>query len=157
MPIKYDKSEKTGFSLDGAKEIDDLMQQLPMEFQAQILYKLTRQGANIVKKELEANAPESEKDHIRKSIQVRKDEDEVTAVKVGITSKKGFQVRFAEYGTQKRETDETKANRGAITNPEPFVRKSIESKIQEVIKTFNENFLKVVKKVVKKYKKTNKK
>ncbi|WP_017732715.1 HK97-gp10 family putative phage morphogenesis protein [Nafulsella turpanensis] len=145
--------KESGFELEGFREVDDMMKQLPMEFQAEILYKLNRKAANIVKKEMQANAPDSEGDHIRESIMIKRDPEDMTGVTVGVTSKKGWMVRFLEYGTKKRETRKG-ADRGAITQPDPFVRESIDNTIDEVIQMFNTNYLKLVKRVVKKYNKT---
>lgn len=105
----------------GAKEVEDLLDSLPLAVQGKILYAINRKTAGIAKDELIRNAPPGSE--IPDNIQIVKDKTNLTGVIVR-PSKKVFYARFLEYGTEVRQTKEG-ASRGDISEgKKPFIRKS---------------------------------
>lgn len=136
----------TVFDMAGAKEVEDLLDSLPLAVQGKILYAINRRAAKIAKDELQANAPSTE---IASKIQIVKDSTNLTGVLVR-PSKKVYYVRFLEYGTEVRQTKEG-ANRGDISEgKKPFIRKSYAVAgpkiISEVIPKYRELIVKQMQK-----------
>lgn len=145
--------EPIRFELNGAKEIDKILSQLPVKMQAKILASINREGAKIVQAEMKKNAPVGN-DVIHNNIKIKKDKENLTGVTVGVTSK-GFVARFIEYGTVLRTTKKG-FQRGAM-RPKPFIKRSIDNKIKEVISHITDNYAALVQKyLTKEVKKINK-
>lgn len=144
----------TKFAIEGAKEIAEILNKLPLQVQASVLKSVNREGAKIVLDEMKKSAPVGD-DRIFKSIKIRSDKENVTGVTVG-PGKKAFWARFIEYGTAKRSND-AGANRGSIS-PKPFIRPSIDRTIDKVIKHVAGNYAELVDKYLsKQVKRINKK
>lgn len=150
--------EMMSFNLQGAKEVEEILKDLPLAVQAKILRAINKQAANIVKKELQNRAPADGDDTVFNAIKVKNDKEDDTGVLVGINAKKGGYVqRFQEYGTKKREK-KSGADTGAISQPKPFVKSTMDDKVPEVIKFVSENYAELVEKQLKReVKKINKK
>jgi HK97 gp10 family phage protein len=125
-----------GFKMEiqGAKEIADILEKLPLKTEASILKSVNREAAKIVLEELRSNAPTSE---IRQNLVIRSDREDLTGILVR-PSRKIFYTRFMEYGTDVRVT-ESGASRGQI-KPTPFIRKSINNSIGKAVKYVTENY-----------------
>jgi HK97 gp10 family phage protein len=144
-----------------AKEINEMLKSLDRQFQAQIYYKFNRKVAGVVARRLKQNAPvQSSKSRHKKSLKdsvvvTKNKKGNASAVSVGF-KKKGYRVRFIEYGTSIRAT-KAGANRGYMT-AKPFVQRSHDEAIPEVNKMVGEDYAKHMQKILKsEVKKINKK
>lgn len=142
--------------MQGAKEIEEMLDKLPLAMQAKILKSINRRGAVIAKDELIRNAPPGSE--IPENIEIRADKTNLTGVIVR-PSKKVFYARFLEYGTEVR-TTEKGANRGNIpTGKRPFIRKSFAAAVPKIINYIAPNYqaliLKELEKNNKRVKKAN--
>lgn len=145
------------FSIEGIAQAKKILDMLPKVANDKIIYDINRAGANIVKKELQANAPDGDNDSkssdkIQANIVVQKNREHRNAVSIGF-AKKVFYVRFIEFGTKIRETlgrgrYKKGANRGAV-QAKPFIKQSHETAAPKVIDFFQTNFLKLVNKSLK--------
>lgn len=126
--------DKVAFDLNGLKEIDDLLKNLPLSVQAQLLRGINRKAAKIVQLQMKAGTTVE-----GINIKIKADKYNKSGVLVGVeNSDRGFLARFLEYGTQIRSTKDGE-NRGSI-QPNPFLKKAIDSKANEVINFLQTNY-----------------
>ena len=136
------------FNLDGAKEIDNILKKLPVQLQATLLRNINREAAKITQAEMIKNAPPGS--DIPDNIKIKNDTENKSGVLVAPTSKV-FWARFLEYGTKTRE------GRGSMS-PQPFIKKSIDNTIEQVVKFITGNYGELINKYLEReVKKVNRK
>ena len=122
------------YKIDGLKELEQAMKDLPVKMQASIYRALNRKAA---KKFIVDNLRNvlSYSNESEKGIEIVNDRYDPTAVYGGVTSS-SFWLRFADRGTAIRQTEKG-ANRGAIV-PKNQIQPEILGSTDEIIKFMNE-------------------
>jgi HK97 gp10 family phage protein len=147
-PNRNTGNDPTRFTLNGAKEVEEMLKKLPLEVQGEILRKINRRGAVIAKEEMQRQAPPGSQ--IPEHIQIVNDEKNMTGVIVR-PSKKVFYARYLEYGTEVRQTDKG-ADRGQIpAGKKPFIRKAIDIAVPKILKYITPQYSELVKRKIEKY------
>lgn len=127
------------------KEIQKVLKQLEklsLIDQGKVLSSINRKAIKPIVDEMKANAPNQE---IADDIKARKDKGDITGY-TGGPSTDSYVARFIEFGTKVRE------KRGKI-EPKPFIRPAIQKHVQQLInelpKTYADNWEKTIKKYLK--------
>jgi HK97 gp10 family phage protein len=142
--------------VDGLEELKKMLATLPDDVNAKIQADINRAGANIVKKELQAAAPEG--DSTKKSGQAIA--ENVIIKKNGKASfligfsKRVWYVKLLELGTKVRQTlgggkYKEGANRGKIDR-KPFIEQAHYHAAKKVTETISEKYLSIINRSIKK-------
>jgi len=132
--------------LQGFKELDKLLMELPEKLQRKAVRQATLAGANIIKEDAKRRAPRSVAGHeggkyphkpgnLRKSMRTYKKRDKggMITYQVG-PSKKGFYGKFVEFGHLLKRNKKTIGNVPAY----PFLRPAFDTNTDKVIETIKE-------------------
>lgn len=146
------------FEIEGLEEVKKMLRTLPQQVNDKIIYDINRQAANIVKKELEDSAPDSNtskksKNKIANSIVIAKQRGSKSGVNIGF-KKRVWYVTLMERGTKVRTLKgkgkyKKGTNRGKITR-KPFVSQAHQRAFPKAVQYFTDNFLKIVNRSIKK-------
>lgn len=148
----------TKITLTGKKELDILLKQLPKEITANdALGKAHLQAAKILVEKEKLTAPEGPTGNLVDSIGATrtsvKKQTRLGQVIVGPRRKgryKGFAGHLVEYGTKRRKTKKTKANRGVMPK-HPFAAPSFEATRTPMKEAIRVNLSKIVVKALIRY------
>jgi HK97 gp10 family phage protein len=135
--------------IDGLKELDDLLKDLPDRVARRQLVGALRAGAGSLQKEVIANAPDSPKIHkfgdLRENIKVRFIRaTQRNAVAVAVTTGRAFYAHWVEFGREavrvvkKKVLSDGKQFFGtevAAQPPRPFMRPAFDTKGRQIIDT----------------------
>lgn len=125
------------FQLEGFKEVEQALKQLPAKTTAQLLRSVNRKAlSQEVVKQMRNTVPYSSK--TKKAIKIVSDKSDKTGVLVGPTSD-AFWIRFQEKGTEDRHTG-SGARRGKITG-RPRIAPLIDSKVDKVVEFFKKEYV----------------
>lgn len=123
-------------SIDGVKELNDLLQKLPDKIEKKALDNAMRTGANVVKKAAQSKAPVNT-GLLRDSIKVKKDssQQKAGAFQVGIFKERKkhypFYAHMIEFGTSKMQA-------------QPFLRPAFDENRAEALKRIVERLAKSI-------------
>lgn len=145
------------FDISAFKDLEKLLKQLPEPLAKKALEDAARAGANLLRREIRARAPQGE-GKLKRNILVKKNKRTKYAVnyKVGVAGKI-YYAHFIEFGTsphliaakrKKLLTDGQEAFGKEVQHPgqsaRPFLRPAVDAKGQEAIATFGQKLSETV-------------
>lgn len=129
---KYGNISNETITLEGIKEVNNLLRELPLKLHANALRSVHRAGANhVVKPEIASGGVN------KKIVSVKPERGDPTGILINISSKV-FWYRFIEYGTTRRTT--SKGQDRGVMSEEPFFRPAVNRAINPVIKYMSDNY-----------------
>ncbi len=154
-------SKDFDLNLEGLKELNQALSQLPNDVNEQIVKDLNRKAANIAAQVLREETPDStsstrrSKDKLSNAVKVVSSKTK-TGFSVGYDKRKGYPVVWLQGGTRVRSIKgkghryRKSANRGKV-NARPFVQGSFEKAIPKVLDFMQVNYLKTINQSIKKH------
>lgn len=140
----------------GAKEIDDVLKQLPKALHHSVMQNANADAGKILVEKEKLLAPEGPTGHLVDSIGIvktaLKKATEIGEVKIGPRRGryKGNHAHLVEYGTKKRRTKRGWANRGVMPK-HPFVKPAFDQTKAQVEQRIATSTAKIVLRTMKKY------